>query len=241
LTYSNSTKLSSGTDSKQPTELEFSKKYDLDHSQNYRQKHQDGLSRRLSNWRDGQLARRALLLAGEPQTVLDLPCGAGRFWEILSEAPNRVLYAADNSPHMIQVAQQSQPRDIVKNVRAFQTSAFDIDMPDASVDSIFCMRLFHHIYESKHRLEILNEFHRVSRDSVILSLWVDGNLKAWKRKRLERKRARKDSQSNKNRFVLKQSQVEREFEQAGFRVEAKLDFLPYYAMWRVYVLKKVRP
>ncbi len=81
----------------------------------------------------------------------------------------------------------------MKRVRPLQTSAFDIDLPDNAVDSIFCMRLLHHIGDPAHRLAILREFQRVTRDSVIISLWVDGNFKAWKRKRLEGQRRRKVS------------------------------------------------
>ena len=62
-----------------PIKLDFSEKYDDQHAQKYLRKHQDGLGRRLSHWRDEQLARKALTLAGEPGLVLDLPCGAGRF------------------------------------------------------------------------------------------------------------------------------------------------------------------
>jgi len=97
------------------------------------------------------------------------------------------------------------------------------------------MRLLHHIGEAEHRLAILREFERVTRDSVIISLWVDGNFKAWKRKRLEKTREQEGYQ---NRFVLPATTVEKEFEQAGFRIQEQLDFLPLYAMWRVYVLRK---
>lgn len=165
-----------------PIKLEFSEKYDKDHAREYFLKHQDGLARRLSHKRDEQLARRALALAGEPGLVLDLPCGAGRFWPLLAEKPNRVIIGADNSEAMIETACAAQPPEVVARVRPLQTSAFAIDLPDNAVDSIFCMRLFHHIGESAHRKTILSEFQRVSRDSVILSLWVDGNFKAWRRK-----------------------------------------------------------
>ena len=59
--------------------LKFSEKYDQQHATQYLLKHQDGLARRLSHKRDVQLARKALALAGEPGSVLDLPSGAGRF------------------------------------------------------------------------------------------------------------------------------------------------------------------
>lgn len=222
-----------------PIKLEFSEKYDQQHAQEYFLKHQDGLARRLSHSRDEQLARRALALAGEPGLVLDLPCGAGRFWPLLAEKPNRVIIGADNSEAMIETACAAQPPEVVARVRPLQTSAFAIDLPDNSVDSIFCMRLFHHIGEAAHRKTILSEFQRVSRDSVILSLWVDGNFKAWRRKKLEQRRsARAEPDSYQNRFVLPAETVEEEFKAAGFRIQERLDFLPFYAMWRVYLLRK---
>lgn len=222
-----------------PIKLEFSEKYDTDHAREYFLKHQAGLARRLSHKRDEQLARRALALAGEPGLVLDLPCGAGRFWPLLAEKPNRVIIGADNSEAMIETACAAQPPEVVARVRPLQTSAFAIDLPDNAVDSIFCMRLFHHIGEAAHRKTILSEFQRVSRDSVILSLWVDGNFKAWRRKKLELRRSAKAEQDNyQNRFVLPAETVEEEFRAAGFRIQERLDFLPFYAMWRVYVLRK---
>ncbi|QUE76617.1 class I SAM-dependent methyltransferase [Stutzerimonas stutzeri] len=218
-----------------PIELEFSRKYDREHARQYLRKHQDGLARRLSHWRDEQMARRALKLAGDPDLVLDLPCGAGRFWPLLAEHPSRMIFAADNSADMLAIARAAQPPQVVKRVETFRTSAFAIDMGANAVDCIFSMRLLHHIAEPAHRLTMLREFHRVSRDTVILSLWVDGNYKSWKRKRLERRRP---DQENKNRFVVPRSKIEAEFGEAGFDIVGHRDFLPGYAMWRVYVLRK---
>lgn len=221
-----------------PVELEFSRKYDAQHAHQYFHKHQDGLARRLSHWRDVQIARKALRLAGDPSLVLDLPSGAGRFWPMLCEAPNRVILAADNSSDMLQTAIISQPAAVVARIKPFQTSAFAIDLNNAAVECIFCIRLLHHIESAEHRLAILREFHRVTSDTVILSLWVDGNYKAWKRRRLEAKRATSQHDSNKNRFIIKRSVIENEFKQSGFRILGHLDFLPGYAMWRTYVLRK---
>ena len=117
-----------------PIKLKFSEKYDQEHAQQYFLKHRDGLARRLSHLRDEQLARKALSVAGEPGLVLDLPCGAGRFWPLLAEKPNRVIIGADNSADMIETACKSQSAEVVKRVRALQTSAFEIDLPDNSVD-----------------------------------------------------------------------------------------------------------
>ncbi|MGE8066111.1 methyltransferase domain-containing protein [Pseudomonas sp. NPDC089569] len=218
-----------------PIKLGFSEKYDDEDTQRYLSNHREGLVRRLSHWRNEHLVRKALALAGEPGLVLDLPSGTGRFWPLLAEKSNRVIIGADNSESMLKVAKQAQPVDVVKRVQTLRTSAFDIALPDNAVDSIFCMRLLHHIGEAEHRLTLLREFERVTRDSVILSMWVDGNYKAWKRKRLEKSREQPGYQ---NRFVLPRATVEEEFEQAGFRIQERLDFFPLYAMWRVYVLRK---
>lgn len=223
---------------REPIHLSFSDKYNREHSEAYLQKHRDGLARRLSHWREAQLARRALTLAGRPTSVLDLPCGAGRFWPVLLEERDRSLIAADNSPDMIKTAVAHQPAVLVKRVRTLETSAFDIGLPDGAVDCIFCMRLFHHIAEPEHRLAVLEQFRRVTRDTVILSLWVGGNFKAWKRSRLEKRRTEKEGEREVNRLFLPAPQLEREFRQAGFRIIGKLDFLPRYSMWRVYVLHK---
>ncbi|WP_439886220.1 class I SAM-dependent methyltransferase [Pseudomonas sp. MBLB4123] len=222
-----------------PVELEFSRKYDHQHSIQYLHKHRDGLARRLSHWRDVQVARQALKLAGEPNLLLDLPCGAGRFWPLLAQNPNRVILAADNSADMLATARAAQPAEVVARIKTFQTSAFAIDLGANAVDCIFCIRLLHHIESAAHRLAILREFHRVSRDSVILSLWVDGNYKAWKRRRLERRRAAAGKAGqNQNRFVVRREVIEAQFRQVGFEILGHQDFLPGYAMWRTYVLRK---
>lgn len=222
-----------------PIKLECSEKYDQLHAKEYLQQPQNGLSRRLSHRRDAQLARRALELAGEPGLVLDLPCGTGRFWPVLAEKANRVIIGADNSADLLEIACKSQPKEVVERVRLLQTSAFAIDLPDNAVDSIFCMRLMHRIGEAQHRKALLSEFHRVSRDSVIVSLWVDGNFKAWRRKKLQTRREQGVGKDDyQNRYVIGAQTIEKEFENAGFKIQERLDFLPLYAMWRVYLLRK---
>lgn len=220
-----------------PISLPFAAKYDKQHAQAYWQKHRRGLSRKLSNWRDQQLARWALAQASQPQQILDLPCGAGRFWPTLLANEARSLIAADNAPAMLEVAQQVHSPTTLARIQLLQTSAFAIDLSDNSVDSIFCMRLLHHIEQNDHRLAMLKECRRVTRDSLIISLWVDGNVKAERRKRTETRRAARGPGNNTNRFVARRDEIEKLFLEAGFTIQSHKDFLPGYAMWRVYVLR----
>ncbi len=218
----------------QTTELEFSEKYDEKHALYYFQKHEHEFWRRLSNWRDHQVCAKALRLAGNPKSILDMPCGTGRFWDLLVQDPERKLWASDNSQDMINAGLQYRPPEIANRFETFQGSAFDLPVADNFVESVFCIRLMHHIGEHEDRMKLLAELARVASDSIIISLWVDGNLTAWKRQRREARRKAKRFQ---NRFVIPRTVIEQEFRDSGLSIEARLDFIPYYAMWRTYVLK----
>ncbi|HWN93523.1 MAG TPA: class I SAM-dependent methyltransferase [Methylomirabilota bacterium] len=213
-------------------ELRFSRKYDAAHARRYFEKHQRGFWRRFNTWREAGMARRALLLAGRPQSVLDLPCGTGRFWDLLAEEPRRKIYAADLNPAMFETGLKFRPA-LAKRVEAFQASAFSIPQPDQFVECVFSIRLLHHIEKADDRLAILREFKRVSSSSIIISLWIDGNYRAMLR---QRRPARTGPSGD--RYVVSRSVIENEFQESGLSILGRVDFLKYYSMWAAYVLKK---
>ncbi len=214
--------------------LQVTGHYDEDQAKLYLEKHKRGLWHWISNWGEEYMAGRGLAMAGDPKSVLDLPCGAGRFWELLARVADRQLMAADYSQDMINTALNFQSPHIAKRFTTFQTSVFDIKLPKAAVDCIFCMRLLHHIQREEARAEMFREFHRVSRDTVCVSLWVDGNLQALRRRSRERRR----TGESRTRFLLNRSQIEPEFRQSGFDIIGYVDLLPGLSMWRTYVLKR---
>lgn len=220
---------------KTATELEFSKKYKQQHAEQYFHKHSSGLWRKLSTWRERQLLSKALELAGNPKTVLDVPCGTGRFWEVLTAVPDRVVYACDNSQDMLRVGLRLRAPELVRRIHGFQGSAFDLSVADGWVEAVLCIRLIHHIGQAADRLKLLRELARVSSNTLIISLWVDGNYQAQRRKKKEAGRNLKGYQ---NRFVIPVATIEAEFEQVGLQIDHRLNFLPHYSMWRTYVLRK---
>ncbi len=216
-------------------QLPFSDKYDLAHAHAYQQKHHTGLRRRLTTWRETQLARRALKLAGNPESVLDMPCGAGRFWPMLAAHPTRRLLAGDRSPAMLEIARGSAQAAVLSRVESLQAlDAFGLSLPDDAVEHVLCMRLLHHIESAADRLRILGEIHRVGRLGATVSLWVDGNLQSRRRNRQDARRTR----ANLNRLVVPRATIEAEFAQVGFRVRRRLDICPGLSMWRLYLLDK---
>ncbi|MGY2378156.1 class I SAM-dependent methyltransferase [Pseudomonas sp. SDO524_S393] len=153
-----------------PIEIEYAERCDREHAKVCGDTRPPGLRRRLASWRDEWLVRQALKVAGEPGLILDLACSSGRFWPVLAEHVNRVILASDNSQAMLDHARTHHPAALLKRVRTFQGSAFSIGLSANAVDCIFCLELFRHVPGSEGRLALLREFHRVSRDTVIVSV-----------------------------------------------------------------------
>jgi len=218
---------------------EFSEKYDPAHARKYFEKHNTGFWRRLSTWREVGMARKALAMAGNPRKVLDLPCGTGRFWAMLAENPERTIYVADNSQAMLDVGMDLRPKAVTARIAgAYCLSAFDTGLPDDFVDCVFSIRLMHHIEKREDRIRMLQEFARISTDSIVVSLWVDGNYRAYRHLRNdERKLRTRGANRPIDRFVFPRAQIEGDFVAAGLEIVGHVDFIKYWDKWRTYVLR----
>ena len=204
-------------------ELEFAERYDREHAQVCREVRPEGALRRLVLWREKRLVRRALKVAGEPGVILDVACGVGRFWPVLIEHGNRVILAADPSQSMLDHAKTHHPAPVLARIQMFKSSVFSIGLSENAVDSIFCMQLFHHVHASEHRLAILREFHRVSRDTLILSVHVG------------RSTIHGDELQ---RATVSKHELEAQFVQAGFSILKHYDVLPGCAVGSIYIVRK---
>ncbi|SEU02862.1 Methyltransferase domain-containing protein [Pseudomonas sp. NFR09] len=151
-------------------EIEYAERCGREHARVCGDTRPPGLTQRLAAWRSEWLVRQALKVAGEPGLILDLACGSGRFWPVLAEHVNRVILASDNSQDMLDHALTHHAAALLKRVKTFQGSAFSIGLSANAVDCIFCLELFRHVPGSEERQALLREFHRVSRDSVIVSV-----------------------------------------------------------------------
>jgi hypothetical protein len=141
-----------------------------------------------------------------------------------------VILASDPSQEMLNHAQTHHPQHLLERIKTFQSSAFTIDLSANAVDCIFCMQLFQHIDGSEHRLAMLKEFHRVSRDTVIVAVRIAAHVT----------RQRPGAEGAQPRQLPGKAEVEAEFRQAGLRLLSHQDFLPGCARMRVYVLRKTR-
>lgn len=208
--------------------------YAQSRARNYARHHDKNLRTRLTTYREGELLARSLQQAGVPEVVLDLPCGTGRFWPAIADTGVARLIAADNSESMLKVADRHRLRgDYPESL--LKTSAFDIDLEDNSVDFVVCMRFFHHLVHRQDRLDVLAELNRVSRRFAAISLWVDGNLGAWRRRG---KKPNAIERGYGRRVCVPRSDIEDDFAAAGFGITDYFDVWPKITMWRIYLLEK---
>ncbi|RON55189.1 class I SAM-dependent methyltransferase [Pseudomonas frederiksbergensis] len=209
-------------------ELEFARRYDQEHARVCLQPQPRGLVGRLAFWRAEHLVRSALKIAGEPGLLLDVACGSGRFWPVLAEHGNRVILASDPSQDMLDHARTHHPQLLLERIKTFQSSAFTIGLSANAVDCIICMQLFQHIASPEHRLAMLQEFHRVSRDTVIVSVRLERHVK----------RLSRSARGVEPEPLVSKALVEAEFRRAGFALVSHQDFFPACSRLRVYVLRK---
>ncbi|MFQ5591592.1 MAG: methyltransferase domain-containing protein, partial [Phycisphaerae bacterium] len=183
-----------------------------EHAQFYAKKHDTGLMRRLSNYFERRMIRRAckrVQRRGRFKTVLDCASGTGRFLPTLAGFGADVI-VLDTSWEMLEQGCRYHslfriaPRTIV-------ACAADIPLSDQSVDLVLCSRFFHHLPDSESRVLILREFARITRLGIVITFFDACSYRGWRR---SRKKWRPSKAYG--RYVITRAQCRREGELAGF-------------------------
>ncbi len=194
----------------------------------YGRKFSKTLLRRLGNRRERRLVASALDRAwferfgaspaappmSPPPTLLDLPCGAGRFADLLSALPVRYL-AADYSAPMLDLCAEALSRAGRADRLAgrLRCDARTIPLPGSSIDLACCLRLLHHFPKPQDRAAILHSFRRVLRGPLVLGFLDADSPKQWMHRR---KRALAGTAVR--RSLLSKDALADEAAESGFRI-----------------------
>lgn len=94
----------------------------------------------------------------EAPVLLDAGCGQGKSFGLIAEAfaPSRII-GLDADPHSLDCSRAEAER-LGLDVQLIASDCAAIDLPDASVDLLFCHQTFHHLVEQE---QALAEFWRV--------------------------------------------------------------------------------
>lgn len=211
------------------------------YSEDYLRHHADGVVTRMKTWLERRALAHALELAGYPDSVLDIPCGTGRFWPTLVRWCTGSIVAMDVNPAMVRVALREAPEAVRCRVTASESSLFSIQAPDKSVEAVVSLRFFHHLAHRSDRLRALAELQRVARETLIVSIMTDGNLSAWMKRRRSRENLHEKREGYARRVRLPRRTFEWEARSVALDVIGYVDVLPWISKWRFYVLGLPRP
>lgn len=110
------------------------------------------------------------------RSVLDVPCGTGRFTGLLRER-GYAYGGADRASEMLAVAARRFP-----GARYAAADLGRLPFPDGAFDAAVCIRFLHLVREPEQRRCFLAELARVSRVGVVLDYRHNRTLRVWGRR-----------------------------------------------------------
>jgi len=116
---------------------------------------------------------RALASLPKVESVLDVPCGTGRFSAFLPGLGLRYV-GGDASLAMLVEARRKHP-----DARFLALDLARLPFADRSVDLVVCIRLMHLVRDPQLRAAFLREMGRVARVGVIVDFRQRGSLRVW--------------------------------------------------------------
>jgi ubiquinone/menaquinone biosynthesis C-methylase UbiE len=122
---------------------------------------------------DKEFAQSLLDMVGMESTVLDIPCGTGRFYPIFSKV-NKLIMIDRDASMLESLKERHNPGD---NAQVLEGDITSIQLDDNSVDLCMSMRMFHHIDSDEFVLKVIKELSRVSSKYVAFSFY---NKNCWR-------------------------------------------------------------
>jgi ubiquinone/menaquinone biosynthesis C-methylase UbiE len=142
-------------------------------------------------------------------SVLDCPCGTGRWWPILAAKASSIV-AVDISDEMLGFARE-RSKSYGISIRVERGDAERLQMEDGSVDYVFSHALTKHLPVPV-QYQVLAEFARVARLGVICSFGIFTPLtyQVWRWRHL------------KESYPLELAELKRMARAAGLEIEARI-------------------
>jgi ubiquinone/menaquinone biosynthesis C-methylase UbiE len=127
--------------------------------------------RQKRNARKWAAIQKALSSTGGVKTILDLPCGTGRFTGALARQGYEIV-GSDISLEMLRKAASVSRQEIAAGQKLkihgyVQANAEHLPLRDDSLDCVVCIRFMMHV-DAATRVRMLREFRRVSRRWVVV-------------------------------------------------------------------------
>ncbi len=166
-------------------------------------------------------------------SVLDCPCGTGRFTPLITQLGFRYT-GADISVAMMNEARKTSGAGSA--IDFIEADAEHLPFPDNSFDCVIIWRFLKHIVDPTVRLRILAEAARVSRDKVLISFYHPLSF-TFARIQIKNRFSKK----KKNPGVFTHWQLEKDAKQCGLEVSETKSFQKYVSInWFACLSKTVK-
>lgn len=173
-----------------------------------------GIDQRLVQARERRILKKILDKIGSDSTgVLDIPCGYGRFSDLLLARGFKLMSCDLSFPMVKRAIERSAEYGPSLGSGAVADAKNGLPFKSNSFDVIFSMRFFHHVHEGQEREFILKEFSRIASEWVILSYYRMNFLHL-----LQRRFRRKIKKSRTRIKMIPHKQFQKEIEQGGLDV-----------------------
>jgi len=184
-----------------------------------------GIDQRLLSLRELAIVKK--LLSGirkEDLTILDVPCGYGRFVPLLSKLC-LALVCGDLNIHALSYAKATH-----KWIRCWvNCDVLNLPFKETSFDVVFDFRLLQHFDSLESVIAVLKEFQRVSKKFILFSIYTESWLHGLVRK--FRKRTHRIKMFNK-------ATLRSRLKKAGFKIKAEVGVLPGVHAHTIYLVEK---
>ena len=202
----------------------YRKHYDEHQANRYAERKEGN---RRSHEAECRLVSRALAGVDRAESIVDIPCGAGRMTVVLARLGFRPA-AGDVSPAMVDLARQrcaAEGLDVSVEVQDLEKTSW----PDEAFDNVFSFRFFHHLPDDPLRFQVAAELCRIARRRVFVS-YLDAGSWIGRRRMLSGHRP--------GTYMLRPSAVAAMFTQAGFEVVADHARMPFFHSLRLLVARR---
>lgn len=201
----------------------------------YRKTRYKGIDQRIINKKERKILEKIFESIEEKNiSVLDIPCGYGRFSELLLKKSLNLTSADVSFPMVLTTRKYSPPTNSPHHFLVGDIK--HLPLKDNSFGCIVTIRLFQHILHSSARFQILKELHRVAKKFVILSFYRYNFLhrvERWVRCRIKN--------VNKKISMLPLGDLEKELSSVGFKVLNLFPVMRYFHAHNIVLLQKLKP
>jgi ubiquinone/menaquinone biosynthesis C-methylase UbiE len=198
-------------------------------AEEYERRRYRHLDQRIINRIEHRLIERMLDASGtEGNSILNVPCGFGRFSKILDRHYGEVC-CFDIQPEILGLAMRRHQAESTFGVNG---SIRRLPFADGSFDMVMSIRFFHHYFEDHDRVAMLGELHRVSRKSLLITYYARNFL---------HELTRKASGMSREIIMLEREKFLQELSSIGFRPLIEKAPLSFLHAQRFLLLEKTTP